>query len=1834
MSDYNVSGLPSDGRITINTLDTNFYYFPSGANTSCTNLIVTVTGSGSAVTIGSPSYSSVFDFPVTLDISLDTTVNFVGELDFKQGLTIDFDGLPSTGPLALRSPRRLPLVNFGTGSNALNGTFYAPTGPLITFIRSANIYFRNNDTIVYMHLNPAVNSGNGCVATYNNKFNVDPNVTNTLLYYIIDQEMIDNAEGALFPNSFWATGPAYNMIFTGTTDTSDGDIGICPWSLDPAYMPSVSMDVFINNNVTFDFTQYVYDEEGNESISTGYMPQTLHVDVSSGYILTVKNIILEASPNDQAFKLYGSGIAHFSTDSETDAPLVTLISDNSGYVYIDYNSGDYGSITGHAGVALVPGVQRPDPNTEDYGVDPTYAYEQFDFELTQSGTYEFTDFSEYPVNLTIGATPVTISGSSFGQGMNITFGATVDHSVTMTLDNTYVGGPTVNIDGPAPADTDGNLYLIYSTDPEYATLIVNPNSTLEITTSMNFILPSITVSGSGATYKINALPDNVGSYIFNSTIEHDVVFAPTVVQLNTCGSYILAIDDLEFKVKSVVDDTVISDSTVHSSLSVNGTDHSVTTRGNVYYSTDNTFSSPLSILGTVTMSSSNPDTWYMSASDTYPYSGTFASDSQQYGTIYLGNGSGGSYNMSNSSWYGMNSVILTDNGGSYILNNITTGHGSNMELTGNSGSSNLQLNSSAGVTLIANSGYTYNLNTSDVASGTQDGAIILSGNGGTVDIGSTTSTFTAQHGKAIVFDTTDGDVTLTYSTDPILRYQADLSAYNFGAANTIHTMEYDVGIYLYDPLNAYNFTFNGFDASIMITGDSTLAATPIITGSTFNHGVDLHTLSSSQITVSGSDFYYTQPETVILMSGAGTVYLNPTNNLHHECESLDRFFQVGYTEGGDSCTLISRDALNIINEEGYSWDYGVTAYTTGNINLGPIVFRTDPAASHTTVRWYNLYEGSGQPFLSNQRYIAYSYDPVSTVGFERYESYFELNGNNLSSYPFAICSGDPSLNGDSAPQLTTTLRVVSSDLITSDDRATLNEVFNDWTDNYYGAFDGSDVQNNTGVINGNALISYTLDLNAAALYLGGLTVDTSFVESDFSNNGHNRYGVTPIAPFVYSINDHVNIPNLTVTDYEDEDEETNYYVPLSTGNIARILYTLDTGCVLPVYIMPYTGTVNDSVTVDDIRYAGYVTTREYIEYQSRANDEVYLSYDEYINAGANSGTVQYIDAGDTAKNFMITSISGEEYFSYAVLPFYGYFCRDPTQTTVYLASNSARTEPSSYSHILVIHNEEVGQYPYPMISDTGSGFYTTDSVTLNTNEDGSQVGTFTKNSVYNSSTVGYTYDFWFKATVDTSGGGDHIYQLAGNTDNFSYTFSTTDPSVNLTDHSDSTATVRVHGRDEDGHRIGVSIVTNNGMSAYDFNEALIPSIEMTETAELFTLGTLTEDGVVTVNTNVTLPPVILVGFGDLDDNALNSMEYSGAISHNYNRESDPSQYLTVKTVGSIADGEELNFRIGFSSSDAAMADAVDSNSASQTITMTSDDGHSKTYEFDVSQLSETDKILNDGMTFTVTPDDENTTYNGITLNGNGAGQAAYQLITISAAEFVLATDDFRNIQFAYSVGPYETIPDSSINNYSDPDDATDWTVASSVNIYPTSRIYDIGFNVNLNSSPYYRTDATNATVYVDLSFNDGSGHGLTIGEGGFNVYSDASFATLSDDTLELNNSNWSGGLNFYINAPDCSIAGVTPQTINVLYKVRATDTDYSDMDSNWHLLCVVDYSGLPTGEVAALKFNLGNWVIQSDANGNLLFQYSVLRVDGTNDILGTYRLVPLSTNKQISAVTL
>ncbi len=1823
MSDYDVSGLPSSGRLTINTLDSRFYYFPSGHNSSCNSLIITVTGSGSSINIGSPRHASVFDFPVTLDISLDTTVNLVGPVFFNYGLTVDFDVLPLHG-----LPRHLPLFNIGTGTNPVDANFYAPTGPLISFIRSGNIYFRNNASTVHMHLNPAANSGNGCVATYNNKFNVDPAVTNTLIYYVIDQEMIDNAEGALFPNSFWATGPAYNMVFTGTT----GEGVINPWSLDPAYVPSVSMEVFIDNNITFDFTQYVYDENGDETISVGVMPQTMSVTVSGGYTLNLQNVSIEASPNDQAFKLYGPGTTHFNVDEDTGLPLVTLTADNSGYVYINNSGGSYGNITGHPSVYMTSGSYSTIGNNGlPYGIDPAHIFEQFVFGLTQSGTYVFSDFSVYPINLTIGASPITISGATFSQGMNIVFGASVDHSVTVVLNNTYVGGSTANINGPAPTDPDSNVYLIYSVDPEYSTLIVNPNSVLEITNCMNFILPSISVSGSGATYKIDAIPDYAGHYTFNTDIENSVVFSPTVVRLNTCGAYILDVDDSALKVKSYTTGTRIIDSEVHSSLSVDGTTYDVTTAGNTYYSPYETaLVTPLLLSGTVTMSGSAPDTWYMGANNAYPYSGNYAVSSYQYGTIHLGNGGGGTYTMSNSSWYGMNAITMDDNGGTYILNDVSTSHNTNMQLTGNSGSSNVAIQSTAGVTLKAHSGYVYNINGSSIASGTQNGAIILAGTEGSVNLNSTASTLIAQGGKAIIYDTTSGAVTVSYSTDPTLLYQASSTAYNFGASNTVHTMEYDLGFKLYDPYNSCNFTFDGFAQAIKIVGDGAVASTPVIVDSSFAYGVELNTLASSQITVSCNTFYYPSSGIVILTSGAGTVYFTPMNNLRHNCNALDRFIQVGTTDGSDSCSLVSSDVLNIVNSENYTWNYGIKAYTTGTINAGAMTFPS--GALHTNVRWYNLYTKTGQPFLSNCRYIAYSYDPSGTLGFQRYADHFELGGNTVTSYPFAICSGDPSLNGYNGahkPQLTSTLRVTDSSLITSCDSSTLAASYNNWARSYYGSFDGSNTQVNTDLSYGHTLVSYNISLGSTSCYLGHLRVDLSFVELDFSNNGHNTYGVTPIAPFKYTITDNVSVPNMYVVDWNNPN---NQYVALSNDNTAKITCSLSNTCVLPVYMIPYTDADDTVVTCSGLIYTGPTTTRNYIKHQSAADATVYLTYANYINPSINTTTIQSIAAGSGSTNFRITSVSGESYFTYGRLPFYGYFCRDPTKTSTNITSSTAGIPPAEYRNTLIINNDPFGQYPYPIVNDTSIGYGITQNEVIHPNEDGAEVGTFIKRSTYDDSRVHYSFRYWFKATLNTSGGiEDHIYDISADSSYFNYNFSTIDGSVTLVDNNNNTATAHIGGTDQRNHSIDVSITTKNNLSTYYFNSTVTPVIKMAETSVLTTLGTIIHTSDVSINTNFVLPPVVLVGYGNVADSAMASMNCSGNQTHSFNRADVPEQIITLKTVGNIASGKTLNYATGFSASTAAMNAAVDSNSTSQTITMTSANEHSTTYTYDVAQLGDTHKALNDGMTFTMTPDPANTTYNSITLNGNGSSQLAYRLITVSATEFSLATDEYRNIQFNYSVGPYMNAPDSSLNNYSDPNNAASWTIDNSVNIYPTSRIYDIGFTVSLNSLPYNVSDATSGTVSIDLSFNDNCGNGLIIGSNRFYVYSDNSLTTLSSNTLTLS-SNWSDGVSFYIYAPDCSVGGVIPETIRVQYKVNATGTDYSGIGSAWHTLCVISYRDLPTGEIAAIRFNLGNWLIQSDPNGNLLFQYSVLRVDGTNDILGTYILAPLSTEKSISSV--
>ena len=254
MSDVDVSGLLQIGvfDISTNTNNSQFYYFPSGANPSCTNLTINVTTSGTIANIGSNSIASKFAFPVTINADKNTIVNLLGELNFDASLILNLNGVKNT------SKSNLPLINIGTSANHatvnVNGKITCNNGGY------GKIYLRNRLTKMTFILN--AQTANEAL------FNVSPNEIDygtdisgsTLVNVIVPQDVItdtiDTTDKLLYP-SVWTPNIRYNMILTGSTTNTP----IKPWS-DAVNIGDRPDMIFISGgNIAFDFTNSTVSED-------------------------------------------------------------------------------------------------------------------------------------------------------------------------------------------------------------------------------------------------------------------------------------------------------------------------------------------------------------------------------------------------------------------------------------------------------------------------------------------------------------------------------------------------------------------------------------------------------------------------------------------------------------------------------------------------------------------------------------------------------------------------------------------------------------------------------------------------------------------------------------------------------------------------------------------------------------------------------------------------------------------------------------------------------------------------------------------------------------------------------------------------------------------------------------------------------------------------------------------------------------------------------------------------------------------------------------------------------------------------------------------------------------------------------------------------------------------------------------------------------------------------------------------------------------------------------------------------------------------------------------
>lgn len=1777
-------------------------YFPSGANPDLTSVTIDVS-SGAQVILGDLDNASDLPCPVSITVSVNTNVTMIGEIDFKDRVLVT---LPTKFNLGT-----VPTLNFGSNTSAATVTFANKNSgdghyPLEFKNSKGAVTINNNGTELYFHVDPST----GCIENFNLPLTQASHVTGTHLTYIIGQNVIDHYD-ALDPNTYAHTGAAYDLWFAGTTVIDGVDYPICPFSvLDP---PPAALKIHIMNLsdgapnvVSFDFTNYYVYPAANGEI-------TFPLDISVGVdcCANISHAIIDADTDRQTLYLRGPGNLVLVEEGEEPhrVSTVSLRPLENGIVNIDFNGGDYGTIYGNPYVLLAPGNYYASTNTEEYGIDPTIIYGRFTFQLEGGGDYSFPLSTTGPLHIQLLGNS-TIVDSSLSNGMIIEF-----NNHELELSGCIIGACSlIN-----PSIYNDHTYLIYSPDDEfYSSNLTLTNTVLKIGNSCNFIIPEIEVSVDEASRL--RMCEGTFNMAFSTVENQGLSDVPTEL---TTENGLYSFQPVSGGILNTVamESVTISGSVVYSQLKVDSTEYNVETAGNVYHSSTD-YNTPLVLTGNdTTLSEATPDTWYMSTvrpNTAHPYEGEFSGGSHRNGVLLIGTGGGGTFDASHGSWYGIHAYLVDPSGCMYVFDQVgyTEFDGSlyGLELETSSeyaadATYRLSFNTSAGITLQPEDGSVFDISHSSIYSGPLPYALTMRGTSvGSLQTRGTTALYAMEGngtysnpGEAAQYVLTTGP----YVQPTLVYCGSDTETYDI--AEHDHELEVISGIYLMPLAGSQVFQlitpslYDEDNERFYIYSNSSIGntATTLRSGQ-FNHWTVYTT--DVPTTLEGNVYNYVSGDSTLEVHGNATVTV-VDGSLHiNSSVTVERLFTLGSSD--ESLNFVVNRPPTITEESGASYKYGIFADTRGTINTSGMTL--DP--NNLEVYWPNLSNLSvAQPYLcsADRDYVAYSYDCVGEAAAVDLDSW-----SGTSDVLWAFCVGSPTLPSQS---ITVSLNTVYTSVGSTSD-------YEDFDSGYYGyQVDGVDGRTVThsGFVGGNALHRGTIRINSTNIYIPDLTV-----HADVSCTRE-------IIPFVYTVNQTSGYGGDEPYIYIDDTALLD-----ACGNAGDIFTVyLNRPCSFDIWIYPSDRSDSIQYEINDIIRSGPDATRSVVKYQDVSNN--YLTYDQYTGAGR--AAAKKISAyQEQVEMTMLYDPTNTLYFRNGIVAFDGHTSRTYGEGQVYRAEHDWDWPSSRESNFLFVDlDTSIGANP--LIWRNGV-YLTTDEPTLydsyDDNENTAQLGVLHINSAnYSDATV--TYDV--SVRLHSSAIGSHVLYISANDTNpegFDFSVSTVDGGVTIgTDGGSYTATYSGTG----DHELMFHFVTNRPLDQYEFMQQVTANITLEDTAAIESVDDVPLGQTTYLRTYFYLPPVILVGVAteQLGPGDLDQMHYLYNNSEAANAEARPlidrgdSVYYTFMTVGTPNAGG-LNLWVGLYS-DISVSDMGPFNFGPDgqysgfelDYNIFSEHGYYGHWQYEIPQFSETLHAIDNSLDIELTVANHRswaafghyTTYYSsydqyFEFNGDNSMNA---LQTAYYVSWLTDFDDERTIVGTVSVGPAADVGYGTLTEQAG---SGDW-VSSETTIYPTSRIYEIALTVSLSSIPYNAyTDGNNTTIRLYPAFYDENNQRLDLNEGeGVYMYSNNSLTDLVT-SVEI------GGqeeVTLYLN-----LSHLTAEFVSIRFEDDSDDnnedTDYYSLEDSSGSLVTISYSGLPFGEVAALVFNLGNWTIRSNPDGDLLFQYSVLKVDGENDVLASYIL--------------
>lgn len=1483
---------------------------------------------------------------------------------------------------------------------------------------------------------------------------------------------------------------------------------------------------------------------------------TFAVTINEDCDLTLDSCSFNPLSTDPAFNITGPGSLNFTAtmldEDENVIPNTVTLLGNAGIM--STHDDPPVTVNGAIDVYVPAGFIYNNSFTEPDGV------QNFDYYIDASGNYNFATFTTYPLNVFIdnNSTAVVTINANAGCAVNISDTSTIE----FTSSNLYAG------------DTLGTALQLNLNGENGTCLFDSSSNNITHISAGDGLTLLAGANGNGMTgylrYYLNANNENAGTWNFDTTTysTNDLTsICNNGVYLNTnCGHFTVNVNyETQLPMYTSSTGNAIPDSITVSRATLAGTvgnasdsqvnyifgSSHVDLQVNFYDSS--TFTTPLIITsGTVCASSSIYQAIFnIRNGGTWPYSGDLESPANAQ--IFLFQGP--SYDFSTTP-----SDLITNDGTIpwflstiYPVNSTSDGtyHISHIDSAGltfaNYGAvvPTLYLCSSYPVTFDITSGNSMNIAGGSMLSNQNQttSPVIIMGSLGTLHFD---CTVTLNVYGTSALSLAEGS-NYTGGSMVIINYYAN--TYDFSVNDrSLEYSNHDGGIHL---KSSDNYTFSGATSllNFLVSGN----IHPTITGSTFTNGLTINTTSCETTTITTSSYTFNN-QSGILIIGTGHVCADHIDFYLNDITAIYYLIAVGTDDNNGSATLDIR--CSTISGSG-DYTYGFYLFTSGIVNTHDVTLN----ATDYNVLWPSLANTtSDAPYISANNYVALSFDPTTTVAISHSTDAYTINDSTISSYTFAFASGN--VNSDASNVAVTIIpesyqnATTSSDTYSGIDGA-LTELFTSdvFSSKYFGALMcGNQSYTYSGLSNsvrkGVATLQFASDPN---IYLGNASFQLTFIPSDES------FGPNFYAP--YTITDTVSLPCF---------HECPSYIDVMSGQISNntATFTLSRGLALPVYIYP-TSSADSLFT-----------------YRKNSNHCDYLSYTDYYAAYAdNLAYVQYIPINTTSVTFYMKFVAVNEiYDSGATLNF-----------TFHPLANRDDNTLFTISDISIDNNSSA--YTYPLISTDGESAILSRSVDIEADSD----GTFNKNSSYDASNISYTIGhdntLYVKSPYNTfDDTTDHILLITGLTDGLTYTYPT---APGMTDNNDGTATMVFTGNSTSFNAFLINVHTTANLSDYTFGSTITASFSIIDTTALQTYGDASGTNDVsgtTISFDFNIPQIVMVGIGNLCDSGSDfaNMHDGGDLNGNFSKGGDVT--ITIMTVGSVNQTLVFPFDVNSNLNSDLMAYSPNPFN----LCFSSGHRHYRALSF-----TQDNRISGNGAYYTLTP-------GTVTLNGDN--------IDVSTITQIELDDNSNNHEMTFAIGLGNELGISSFTDTSTDTTQTPASYSESdiLAVQPISQELYMVVGVNTNSIPYLTNSDTSAynTIRVNYyitgaSTTDASGTPLTIGTDIF-VYDNINGTGSGNISYVLiNDSTWNSDNTLYIAQGDIGY-----NFINIYYYLSDACDSTASMNSHndyhyLHNLIVnkvkivqYDFTQATSGTTSSRYVSIGDWILQSNNVGDLIFKYN------------------------------